>query len=472
MCVSAWSVGRLHPTTHVNFQYMGITTKMEATRAVLLEKRTRLETQARRHRADVVMSFEDIRNKVISTEREVLQAFDREITSAVKQLNAEIEACEVSCHQRIGHHMVSAVNSVCFTQTPTEPPIRCDVANNCPVCVVDVELLSCIINKGWSLLTQSFQDSGDDLEKIGIMRSVSNIYEIVKEEKLKREMFEFSNLLKRQLTLPSVSAKFQGRWIGDVPVTNLLDDDYMYGIGVSVDGKTIAVSCNGLIIQRICGDSHLRWCKKLPCASRVENHCNGQVCFLPNGNILVAQFFGKKIQEYSIKGTQLRCIGKGILVGNVIGVDANAHIIAVAETETHTASSIFIFNYDTAQVMKRFSSVGTCIHGVCISPDGHHLLGCWDGNVHIVSVVTGEIIKKDLYASTTPYITEACFVGGNNQEIAVALSDSITIMSFPFGTIVRKIEFPREKFSVMGMSFANQRLYVLDDEARAVSVFE
>ena len=108
-----------------------------------------------------------------------------------------------------------------------------------------------------------------------------------------------------------------------------------------------------------------------------------RICATPNGTLLVAEYANKRIQEVTLTGEHVRFFGIGQLGnGSFFSICIQGDIVAVGKYEMSAEERIFLFNYSSGALIRKFGSCGgdegktTYITGLSISPDGKRLLVC------------------------------------------------------------------------------------------------
>ena len=136
------------------------------------------------------------------------------------------------------------------------------------------------------------------------------------------------------------------------------------GMAVSQDGKVLIVAGGGysgavnIYVHTLPDGKHVRTFGRKFFGTNMFRNID-KLCLAPNGNILVAETWNKRVQEVTLKGAHVRNLGVGLIDDAVSAIACSDDTIAVAKGSCMTNYRVFVFSYSTGSLLARFGEYGS-----------------------------------------------------------------------------------------------------------------
>ena len=265
---------------------------------------------------------------------------------------------------------------------------------------------------------------------------------------------------------------------------------YDNGIAVSPDCAHIVASHS----------DHTLSVYSLPCGDHIrtfgsEGAGKGQfdwpamLCFSVAGNILVAEYSNKRVQEITLTGDHVRFIGEGMIDDPIWGIAANAELIVVGKFACFSTNRIMMFDAVSGAFVRAFGDYGDVpgqlmeyCAGARFTPDSRHIIVAEsksNGNGGRLSVFTvaGEFVRcigegevKDAddveFTDSGDIIVCDC----DSHHICAYSADGSTLLRQWGGAV--DTEGVTVSLSPSALAMCGGQLYVLDAVNKSVQVFE
>ena len=272
-----------------------------------------------------------------------------------------------------------------------------------------------------------------------------------------------------------------------------------WGLATSPDGEHMVVSHGdgALSVYSLRGGNFIR---RLDSDSfRVQFNYPGKVCFSANGNILVAEYSSKRVQEVTLTGSHVRFIGVGVIDDKIWAIAANAELIVVGKYGGTSTRRIMMFHAVSGAFVRAFGYPGESpgqvmvnCWGIRFMPDGRHIVVAESNGALVFGVqgrlsvftVAGEFVrcmgKAELWTAHDVEVAD-------NGDIVVCDSrmDRFSVYTANTDTLLRQWRDKGDAASASASASASEKLqsptalamcggqlYVLDERSRRVQVFE
>jgi hypothetical protein len=99
-----------------------------------------------------------------------------------------------------------------------------------------------------------------------------------------------------------------------------------------------------------------------------------------SGNILVAEYGNKRVQEVKPTGEAVRLIGAGVIDARVYGIACNGALVAVGKDYYGKNNGVMLFDYGSGGLVRSFGDWGAGVGqlGLCLgmrfTADGRHIV--------------------------------------------------------------------------------------------------
>ena len=212
-----------------------------------------------------------------------------------------------------------------------------------------------------------------------------------------------------------------------------------------------------------------------------------KLCFSVTGNVLVAEYENKRVQEVTLMGSHVRFVGVGVIADYIRGIAANAELIVVGKAWCTSNNRIMMFDTVTGAVVRAFGNYGAAqgqlmmyCNGVRFTPDSRHI---------IVAESNGYGTRSRLSVFTLAGVFVRC-IGEGELQVAtdveftdngdVIVSDSWAgyqyVHSADGSTLLRqwggKGDADGNFTEPTALAIRGSQLYVLDEVTERVQVFE
>jgi len=207
------------------------------------------------------------------------------------------------------------------------------------------------------------------------------------------------------------------------------------------------------------------------------------LCFLPNGNLLVAEFMSKRLQEVTLTGDSVRIIGADTIQSFIGGLTTNGELIAVGKVDEGTNGRVLLYSVASGDLVRQFGDcgsepgkLGSC-WGVCFTPDNRHIIVAESHPNNRLSVFTVEgAFVKCIGAGVLNWPTSVGLTATGDLVVSDQGHHRICVFSFSSGEPLRhwgtegsldgQFKFPKVAQVAAG------RLYVLERDSPRVQAFE
>ena len=210
-----------------------------------------------------------------------------------------------------------------------------------------------------------------------------------------------------------------------------------------------------------------------------------KLCFSSSGNILVAEYANKRVQEVTLSGDHVRFIGVGVIDSGVWGITANAELIVVGKYDGTSPNRIVMLDAVTGAFVRAFGDCGNApgqvmkyCWGIRFTADSKSVvIAAGNGSKGRLSVFTvmGEFVRcvgdgvlKSAADVHVAAVGEYLVCDSSGERICVYPADGSTVLR-TFG----EFGYPDGKFrSPTALAMCGSQLYVLDQLGKRVQVFE
>ena len=133
------------------------------------------------------------------------------------------------------------------------------------------------------------------------------------------------------------------------------------GVAVSEDNAVLAVSHQNHKISTYAMDSgkHIATFSQEGLGKGLLS-CPTKLCFTAGGNLLVAEMFGKRVQELTVDGLHVRFVGVGVITDGIGSVACSSEYIAVGKCNNWGEDRIMLFSAPTGAFVRAFGEYGSC----------------------------------------------------------------------------------------------------------------
>jgi len=276
--------------------------------------------------------------------------------------------------------------------------------------------------------------------------------------------------------------KAEGVHVTSLPVNNACDNR---GLAITSDSSHMVVSNFGthqLSVYRLSDGSHVRsFGSEGEAAGQFRSPCG--LCMTKENTILVADYRNKRIQEMTLEGGHVKCIGVGVINDGVRGIAMHGDVVAVGKSGGRTPDRIMLFSYTSGALLSKFGAIGSGegqyynVTGMEFTADGKHLFIASSSNEHVsLATVEGVFVR---------YIGAGVLGGGYKDvtltragEVVVAdyYNHRVCVFSQVDGTLLRTWCANGTGNSPFNnptaLTTSRNRLYVLDEHRARVHVFE
>lgn len=138
------------------------------------------------------------------------------------------------------------------------------------------------------------------------------------------------------------------------------------GIALNSDGTLLAasnVSHHTISVFTLPGGAHLR-----DIGGKTVFKSPGKICLAPNGNILVAEEAGRRVQECTFEGVHVRTVGKDLnarvwgIAASPAHVSVGKHLIAVGKEDG--GAPVVLFDFKSGEKLREFDTEGKGMRGI------------------------------------------------------------------------------------------------------------
>lgn len=466
--------------------------------AMLADRAAWLKRFAQDTHAHVHCLFAEIQATADRVKRDVLAKFDMEVAALCKRLSGIDESLCVTSYQ-LATGVVEA-RQFCQTNTLNDADVLIAEDIGCAVAISTVKqsLRNC-----WTVQNSHLNPFGKEPVNEPALSSRlmhETLNQMVQIATLERNVWRtraFEDHVKAPLTVVPVPIKhgcFQRRSVRTLGKLEF-SPHHIQNIAVSWDESMLAVCNESLSNVTLYSLPHLSRIRAFavplvptkanPFASAEGGHPE-DVKFMPGGNLLVADCLNERLQELTVEGNHVRCIGEGVFDDMVFAIDVNSRVIVAS-----TFHSVFVFDSCTGELLKFFGSRWDLSGAIAlsISPSGDYLAVVEmyeEERVRRVSIwtVDGNFVgdcKKSCIGSPM----DVCFL--DFQTIALSGKSGISLLHPPLYGVKRA---PVVNFNILeeeegdntdsegkyvctlAVSPRSSRMFLLNNWTRNLCVFE
>jgi DNA-binding beta-propeller fold protein YncE len=168
-----------------------------------------------------------------------------------------------------------------------------------------------------------------------------------------------------------------------------------------------------------------------------------RICATPRGTILVSDSGNKRLQEVTITGEHIRCIGESHLDSDgVLGMSMQGDIVAVGKHVGSTDGRILLFSYSSGALIRKFGSYGSgegqieIVYGISFTSDGRHILVV-DFYPRLSMFTVDGLYVKTLGTDVLCRNCKDVLCSGSNIFIADCSNHRICVFSAETGALIR-----------------------------------
>jgi len=275
--------------------------------------------------------------------------------------------------------------------------------------------------------------------------------------------------------------KAEGVYVATLP----LNDARNCGLAITSDSRHMVVSnydTHQLSVYRLSDGSHVRSFGSNGAAAGQFNHPFG-LCMTKENTILVADCGNKRIQEMTLEGGHVKCIGAGVING-ARGIAIHGDVVAVGKSGGYgTPDRIMLFSYTSGSLLRKFGGWGSgegqykYVTGIQFSADGKHLIIADYFNSHVsLATVEGEFVRFIGGGVLACRNKDVTFNSAGEVVVADNRNHRVCVFSQSDGTLLRTWRANGTGNSEMNsprvLATSRSRLYVLDQDGACVQVFE
>jgi len=276
--------------------------------------------------------------------------------------------------------------------------------------------------------------------------------------------------------------KAEGVYVTTLPVNG---EGFKRGLAITSDSSHMVVSNYGahqLSVCRLSDGSHVRSFGGRGAAAGQFNHPR-DLCMTKENTILVADYDNRRIQEMTLEGGHVKCIGVGVINEGVRGIAMHGDVVAVGKSGGLTPDRIMLFSYTSGALLSQFGAFGSGegqyqhVTGMEFTADGKHLIIA-DYNNERVSLTTVEgVFVRSIGAGVLTYgHKDVTFNSAGEVVVADYYKHRVCVFSQSDGTLLRTWRANgtgnSEISSPTALATSRNRLYVLDQNGACVHVFE
>jgi len=276
--------------------------------------------------------------------------------------------------------------------------------------------------------------------------------------------------------------KAEGVYVTTLP---LYDARHNGGLAITSDSSHMVVSnfsSHQLTVYRLSDGSHVR---TFGTFGKAAGEIKGPLglCMTKEDTILVAEYRNKRIQEMTLEGDHVKCIGVGVINEGVQGVVMHGDVVAVGKYGGIHPNRIMLFSYTSGALLSQFGGWGNGegqykdVTGIEFTADGKHLIIVDYRNSRVsLATVEGVFVRfigggvlggchKDVSFNSAGEVVVADY--SNHRVCVFSPSDGALLRTWGAnGTGNSQFMSPRV------LATSRNRLYVLDQSSARVQVFE
>ena len=262
-----------------------------------------------------------------------------------------------------------------------------------------------------------------------------------------------------------------------------------HGVAISPDGAHMVASHDDctLSVYSVPVGEHIRTFGSKG-TNKGQFKYPAKLCFSVTGNVLVAEFANKRVQEVTLTGAHVRFVGVGVIDEDIWGIAANAELIVVGKWGGTSNNRVMMFDAASGALTRAYGDCGDApgqlmkyCSGIRFAPDSRHIVVA-EGNgngIGRLSVFTlaGEFVRcigegelkipADVeFADNGDVIV--CDGSNPNHRICMYSADSNAMLREWGGRGGADGMFMRPT----ALAMCGSQLYVLDEATKRVQVFE
>jgi len=252
------------------------------------------------------------------------------------------------------------------------------------------------------------------------------------------------------------------------------------GLAITSDSSHMVVSHfvnHQLSVYRLSDGSHVRSFGGKGAGAGQFNSPFG-LCMTKENTVLVADFGNERIQEMTLEGGHVKCIGVGVINEGVVGIAIHGDVVAVGKYVGGSPDRIMLFSYTSGALLSQFGGWGRgegqyqYVSGIQFTADGKHLViaGFSNSRVSLVTV-EGEFVRFIGAGVLGGGYKDVTFSSAGEVVVADARNHRVCVFSQSDGTLLRTWR-NGELDDPTALATSRNRLYVLDTAGACVQVFE
>ena len=262
--------------------------------------------------------------------------------------------------------------------------------------------------------------------------------------------------------------------------------DWNNGLAISPDGVNMGVSHGNhtLSVYSLPGGEHIRTfgCEG---TGKGKFNCPAGLCFSATGNILVAEYSNKRVQEVKLTGGHVRFIGVDVIDDRISGIAANTELIVVVKVGGTSNSRIMMFDAVTGAFVRAFGDYGDApgqlmkiCSGVRFTPDSRHIIvaessGEDDARLSVFTLA-GEFVRC-IGEERLMVAHDVEFADNGDVIVCDYRADVVCVYSADDSTLLRQWGGEGDADGMltcpMALAMHDSQLYVLDGGSQRVQVF-
>lgn len=230
--------------------------------------------------------------------------------------------------------------------------------------------------------------------------------------------------------------------------------DFWKDVAFSVDGKTAAVL--NTYGKSVCVFTFPDW-NEIGTLQNGDRQFDSpmQICFNNDGNLLVAEYYAKRIVEVTMTGCHVRFIGTAVLECGPVTVVANAEVIVASD-----AIFVYVFNAITGALRTRVNRDGFK-DSLCLSQNMIFIIAIECSSKQVTRVLT--LDGKYVMSLGKPVDKIDCVAVTPDNNVIVAMENCLTIYSLATRSRIGEIRTPVGTCArPMKIAFNHSKMFVVD----------
>ena len=267
--------------------------------------------------------------------------------------------------------------------------------------------------------------------------------------------------------------------------TNILNGKGNYGVAVTLDGLHVIVSSHYWNSISVYSTDSGCCITTFGCFGLKAGQFRGpvRVCATPRGTIFVCDYGNKRLQEVTITGEHVRCIGEGHFDDEgVVGICVRGDIVAVGKNGGRTDGRIVLFSYLSGVLIRKFGSYGVGddqlenIYGLSFTPNGKHILVAQNFPPRLSLFTVDGAFVTTIGTGVIGRGLNDVLCSGSNIFVSDTKNHRVCVFSSETGALIRTWGMQGlgdgQFMSPSALANHKNKLFVLDTDSPRVQIFE